>query len=1038
MIFSKYKRFSALTSSSLPTLFKTGFNPTLKHYTNFLLYLFKTSKYQFITHFISQLNSNQIKGNHITHSIYTKALLKQRNYEKVVSFINTQVVKSPKIVQNHILDALIQGFCIDAQNPERGFTVLQDLLKIDGILPSSFTFCTLISAFCKQGKMDRAIEVLEVMTDERFKYPFDNFVVSSVISGFVNIGRYELAIGFYENTAKSDAFKMNIVSYTCLLSAYCRLEQFEKVSELVNRIEKDGLVYDVVFYGSLVYEYFRAGIVNSALQKHKEMVEKKIDRDTVSYTILIDGFAKEGLVEKALGFLHKMNKEGVKPNLITYTAIILGFCKKGKLQEALNVFKLVKNLGFKLDEFVYATLIDGFCKIHDFDGVFRLLDEMNENGVHASVVTYNTIINGLCKYGRTTEAYEISKGIDSDVVTYSTLLHGYIREKDSTGLIMTKNNLEEAGIRMDVVMCNVLIKALFLVGSFEDVYTVYKRMPEMGLTANHVTFCTLIDGYCKFGRIEEALQVFDDFRMTSSSGSVACYNCMINGLCKNNMIDMAIQVFIELNERGMPLDPGIYRVLLQSILRVSGLEGILDIVSKFEKLDHGVFNKLCNDALCFLCDGSFSKSAIDLYTIMRRYGIGVTVISYYSLLESLTNDQNANVSTICLSDFVKEIGIFEPKVSKIILHHLCMKDVHIAIKFLKTDNAKTQNLTFAVSVLEKLIKSGRAHDAFELLMGSKERLPFMDVVDYTVIVNGLCKEGHIVKALEVCTLAKDNGVNLNIVTYNSLINGLCQQGCFVEAFRLFDSLEKINVPPSEITYSTLIDALSKEGYLLDVNKFLERMVLKGLKPNIHVYNSLINGYSKFGTLEGVLKLVDDLHVNGIKPDEFTISVVIKSFCRNGNMEGALVYYFDSRKNGFLPDLMGFFYLIKGLYSKGRMEESRSILRDMLEIEKIVDMLKKVDTGDEDKSVDQFIVSLCDQGNIRGVVKILDEIVRMFFPVGKKGVEGNFRVVGSEPLILNRENDDFEAYYGLLASLCSKGELKKANKVAKLLSASDGR
>ncbi|KAF5813365.1 putative tetratricopeptide-like helical domain superfamily [Helianthus annuus] len=1025
---------------SLTTLFKTGFNPTHKDYTNFLLHLLKSQKFRFITHFISQLTSNQIEQHHIFSSIFTKSLLNHQIHEKALTFINTHMEKTPIVVQNRILDALIQAFCINEQDPERGLSILQHFLKKDGIFPSSFTFCALIRAFCLKGEMDRAMEVVGMMSDEKFKYPFDSFVISCVVSGFVSIGKNELALGFYENVVSSGGVKMNVVAYTCVLSAYCRLKRFEKVCDLGCEIEKGGLAFDVVFYGCLVHEYFKAGMVVSALEKHREMVERKIEPDTVSYTILVDGFSKEGLVEKGVGFLHKMRKEGVEPNLITYTSIMLGFCKKGKLEEALNVFKIVEDLGMKADEFVYATLIDGFCRIRDFDNVFRLLDGMNEKGVHPSVVTYNTIINGLCKSGRTTEACEISKNVDGDVITYSTLLHGYIKEKDSTGLLMTKKRLEEAGIQMDVIMCNVLIKALFMVGSFEDVYVIYKGMSEMGLVPNHVTYCTLIDGYCKFGRIEDALEIFDEFRMTSTD-SVACYNCIIDGLCKRNMIDIAIQVFIELNETGMPLDLGICRILLKSISRTMGPEGILDFVSKIEKLDREILHIICNDALCFLCDEGFFESASDLYTFMRKNGFVLTVKSYNSLLEMLFKDRKTCLAKICLSDFVKEIGFFEPRVSKIILDHLCMKDVRLAIKYLESKMAKTQKLTFPVSVLEKLIKNGRACDAFKLLMGSKERLPFMDVVDYTIVVDGLCKGGHIGKALEVCTLAKNYGITLNIITYNSIINGLCHQGCFIEAFRLFDSLENINVIPSEITYSILIDSLSKEGYLLDAKNIFERMVSKNLKPNIRVYNSLINGYSKIGSLSEVLKIVDDLDEKGIKPDEFTVSVVINSFCKSGNMEGALEYYFDSKTNGFSPDLLGYFYLIRGLCSKGRMEESRSILRDTLQNEKVVDMLKKVDTGEETESVDRFLDSLCDRGNIREAVMILDEVVRMFFPVGKKVDETEVRAVGSEPLILDREgdvvSDDFDAYYGLLASLCSKGELTKANKVAKLLTGFDG-
>ncbi|MCI09129.1 pentatricopeptide repeat-containing protein mitochondrial-like, partial [Trifolium medium] len=178
-------------------------------------------------------------------------------------------------------------------------------------------------------------------------------------------------------------------------------------------------------------------------------------------------------------------------------------------------------------------------------------------GIHPSVVTYNAVVNGLSKYGRTKEADEFAKNVTADVITYSTLLHGYTEEENVLGILQTKKRLEDAGISMDVVMCNVLIRALFMMGAFEDVYALYKGMPEMDLVPNFVTYCTMIDGYCKVGRIDEALEVFDDFRKTSIS-SYECYNSIINGLCKKGMVEMAIEVLLELDCNGLVLDTSTY------------------------------------------------------------------------------------------------------------------------------------------------------------------------------------------------------------------------------------------------------------------------------------------------------------------------------------------------------------------------------------------------------------------------------------------------------------------------------------------------
>ncbi|XP_059637544.1 pentatricopeptide repeat-containing protein At5g57250, mitochondrial [Cornus florida] len=1079
MILSKLfnaKPFSSLSSSylfqlrtpSLQTLLKSGFSPILKDFEQFLLFLSQSNRFNSIIQFVSQMNSNHIEGSSRTHSIFAWALLEEHKYEEAKQFMETQKAKTAIHRQTRIWDSLIQGICMNQKDPEKALLVLRDCLRIDGILPSSFTFCSLIHSFSSLGMMDRAIEVLELMNDEKIKYPFDNFVCSSVISGFCKIGKPELAIGFYENARNSAVLQPNVVTYTALVSAYCRLGRIEEVCNLVSRIEKEGLAPDVVFYSSWIYELFTEGNIGEAFRKHREMMMKKIDMDTISYSILIDGFSKEGNVEKAVGFLNKMKMDKLEPNLITYTAIVLGFCKKGKLEAAFSLVKMVDELGIKIDEFMYATLIAGVCRRGDFDLVFNLLSDMENKGISPSIVTYNTVIDGLCKAGRTSEADEISKGILCDAVTYSTLLHGYIEEENSVRILETKRRLEEAGVCLDVVMCNVLIKALFMVGSSEDALEIFREMPELNLAPDSVTYCTMIDGFCKLGRIDQALEIFDEFRRTTIS-SVACYNCIIHGLCRKGMVGVAIEVFIELNERALASDVGMHMLLFKSIFEENGAEGILELLCKIENLGHDMFGVICNDAICFLCKRGFSEATCEVYMIMRRTGSAVTNKSYYSILKVLDGDGKNWLIQPFLNTLVKVFGIVEPRVSKILINYLCMKDVNSALKFLDKMKENKLTVTFPVTVIETLMKDGRVLDAYKLIMGAKDNLPLMNVVDYSIVVDGLCKAGHVDKALDLCAFVKMKGITLSIVTYNSVIHGLCCQGCLVEALRLFDSLEKIDRPPSEITYAILIDARSKEGYLVDAKNLFEMMVLKGFKPNTRVFNSLIDGYCKFGQMKEVLKLLLDLEVRCLKPDEFTVSAVINGCCQNGDMEQALGFFFEYKRKGFLPDFLGFMYLLRGLYTKGRMEECRSILREMLQTQSVVDLLNRADIEVKTESIESFLILLCEQGSIQEAITILNEVGSMFFPVKRRSGAYNGsqkitersdkRVLGtveSKSSISTFETDidfescnmeklekvgnlekisqshDFDSYHALIASLCSRGELGKANKLVRML------
>jgi len=991
-----------------------------------------------------------------TLSLLTWPLLKSRNFEEAEQLMHTH---------SSMWDSLIQGL----HDPEKALSVLQRCVKDRGVVPSSSTFSLVVHKLSSKGLMGRAIEALELMAGDGVRYSFDDFDCSSVISGFCRIGKPELALGFFKNVTECGRLRPNVVTCTALVAALCKMGRVGEVCGLVQWMEKEGLGLDVILYSAWACGYVEERVLGEVFGRMREMVEKGIGHDFVSYTVLVDGFSKLGDVEKSFTFLAKMIKEGHRPNKVTYSAIMSAYCKKGKVEEAFGVFESMKDLGIDLDEYVFVILIDGFGRIGDFDKVFCLFDEMERSGISPSVVAYNAVMNGLSKHGRTSEADELLKNVAADVITYSTLLHGYMEEENIPGILQTKRRLEESGISMDVVMCNVLIRALFMMGAFEDVYALYKGMPEMDLIPNSVTYCTMIDGYCKVGRIEEALEVFDEFRKTLIS-SLACYNSIINGLCKNGMTEMAIEALLELNHEGLELDIGTFRMLTKTIFEENNTKKALDLVYRMEGLGPDIYSSVCNDSIFLLCQRGLLDDANHMWMMMKKKGLSVTCNSYYSILRGYLNNGNREQIYPLLNSFLKDYGLVEPMVQKILACYLCLKDVNGAIRFLGKTMDNSSTVTFLTSILKILIKEGRALDAYRLVTETQDNLPVM-YADYAIVIDGLCKGGYLNKALDLCAFVEKKGMNLNIVIYNSIINGLCHEGRLIEAFRLLDSIEKLNLVPSEITYATVIYALCREGFLLDAEHVFSKMVLKGFQPKVQVYNSLLDGISKFGQLEKAFELLNDMETKYIEPDSLTISAVINCYCQKGDMHGALEFYYKFKRKDMSPDFFGFLYLIRGLCTKGRMEEARSVLREMLQSKNVVELINTVNKEVDTESISDFLATLCEQGRVQEAVTVLNQIACLLFPVQRLSTyyQGfhkqqkiyewkDFGSISSSILPSSCQSslnlgscDDkdvrnlitsnggymtrsqlhgFDFYYSRMAPLCAKGELQKANQSAK--------
>ncbi|XP_042509289.1 pentatricopeptide repeat-containing protein At5g57250, mitochondrial-like [Macadamia integrifolia] len=175
-----------------------------------------------------------------------------------------QLGKDGFLSRSGIWESLIQSICVAGKNPEKACSLLRDCLRNRSSWPSFSTFSLLINSFSSLGKMDRAIEVLEMMTDEKIGHPVNNSICSSIISGFCRIGNPELALKFYENVEKIESFRPNVVTYTALVSALCIECRVKEVSDLVCRMEKEGIVLDAIFYSSWICGYFIDGILQEA------------------------------------------------------------------------------------------------------------------------------------------------------------------------------------------------------------------------------------------------------------------------------------------------------------------------------------------------------------------------------------------------------------------------------------------------------------------------------------------------------------------------------------------------------------------------------------------------------------------------------------------------------------------------------------------------------------------------------------------------------------------------------------------------------
>ncbi|KAJ4808799.1 hypothetical protein LUZ62_021365 [Rhynchospora pubera] len=1006
---------------TIQNLIKRGVTPSIKDLNLYLSSLLQSERFYLCLSFFSHITSNSIKPTRKTHNIVAYALLKSyvgsRDSENFISYAGKFGLKPGE----GILNALVCNVCFLEKEPNWAFGLLLEFMKNYEFMPALKTLHTLMSAFCLRGEMESAVKVFDVMYARNKEHLNYNYICSMLISGFSKIGKPELGIRFYERVKGLDGFSPNLITYTALVDALCKDGRVEEASDLISEMEEKGIVLDPVLCCSLISGYFRKGLLMAGLMKYCAMIKKGLTPVAVNYTNTIEGLCREDSVEKVSGVLNETMRRNMSHNLVTLTSLIGGFCKQGRFKEALQVFNKIGELGFASDNFAETILIDSMCKRGHLDMAFAFIRERENKGFKPGTVTYNALINGLCIAGRTNEASKVAQGIAADNFTYTTLLHGFVKRRDEKGIIEIKKRLETSEIGMDVELCTMLIKALFVIGKVGDACNLFAEMHERNLVANSVTYRTMIAGYCKIGEITKVLDLFKQYRKAFPYSSNECYNFMIRLLIRSGKLEMAVSIFIDLINEDMVPESSTCLKLFLAQFEESGAENILNLVREIEKFENAaILSLICDSAINFLSKKECSNTALKMYHLLHKRGLRTTCKTTNVLLKSLIqngNEESTILSFLC--ECIKLHGSFETATLNL-----------LSLRFSSSTNRKVTQDGDVRETVVALIRQASRNDAYNILQIANKMGISIDFSTFSSVITSLCKAGFIEKALDLCEIMRKRGICSNVELYNSILAGLCNQGCFVEAFQVLDALERNNVQLTVLTYTPVIGALCKEGLLKDARRVFDGMLKRGIDPNICVLNLVISGYCNLCLVEDAIKFLSIMAEKySIQPDKFTISDIIKGFYFKGDMERAFGFFDEYRRKGNLPTFFGFMHLVNGHYSRGRLEEARGVLREMLSCTEIQVLVNKYGGETYDETLVTILSDACEQGKIREVVAILSEVGTMYNSNLKKSdnlVElKNSYPTSSETLLGKSFLDDFDSHYQTVAALSRKGEAKEA-------------
>ncbi|XP_040997736.1 pentatricopeptide repeat-containing protein At3g18020 isoform X1 [Juglans microcarpa x Juglans regia] len=287
-----------------------------------------------------------------TYKVLVEGLCKESELHKarkVLQYmLNKEGVVLPRMF-NIYLRALVL-----LNNPTELLNLLVFMLQKQ-CQPDVITLNTAINGFCKMGRIEEALKVLNDMIIGKFCSP-DAVTFTTIICGLLDVGRTQEAFGVLHHIMPKHGVRPGIVTYNAVLRGLFKLRQGNEAMEVFNSMVSDGVV-----------------------------------ADSTTYTIVIEGLCESGQIEEAQRFWDDVIWPSKIHDNFVYAALLKGLCRSGKLNEACHFLYELVDSGVSPNIFNYNILIDNACKLGLKREAYQIMGEMRRNGVAPDAVTWRIL-----------------------------------------------------------------------------------------------------------------------------------------------------------------------------------------------------------------------------------------------------------------------------------------------------------------------------------------------------------------------------------------------------------------------------------------------------------------------------------------------------------------------------------------------------------------------------------------------------------------------------------------------------------------------
>ncbi|KAK4781575.1 hypothetical protein SAY86_015677 [Trapa natans] len=385
----------------------------------------------------------------------------------------------------------------------------------------------LIIVYSKDGDIDSSESLFKEMESFRNSSSWD-----SMISAFAKNNKFRRAIEVYRIMLR-EGLSPDMFSMSSVLSVVDTLDLGIQVH---SQVIKSGLIHDVSVCSSLFTMYSKCGSLHESYE-----IFKRLDvKDNLAWASMISGFSEHGHQEEAVQLFIEMLSMGYELDQMTINAILTAIGLLSWARQGKEIHAIILRLGFGGDTIVGSSLVTMYSKCCLLILAKQVFDSLPQR----DAITSASLISGYTKNGQIEEAVSLFQEMlktDFSIDSFSVSpVLGAVTLMNRLDIGMQLHSyVTKLGLDRDASVGSSLVSMYSKCGSIDDCINAFDQIT----TPDLVGWTAMIMGYARHGKGDNALRMFEHMKTTDITPDPVTFVAVLSACSHNGLVEEGYSLF---------------------------------------------------------------------------------------------------------------------------------------------------------------------------------------------------------------------------------------------------------------------------------------------------------------------------------------------------------------------------------------------------------------------------------------------------------------------------------------------------------------